>query len=435
MTGEGRACAAAHGGRAHVEARSAVRASLWVALLVLATSTHAADLTLDARRADFAELATLVADQYVYLDGRRARWASVGERYRARVDAATTADAWSAVIEDALAELRDFHVGMNPGSERRALAVPTSADLWAVPDADGVRVVAVRAGTDAARAGLVAGERIERIDGQASATAIAQMLGDGGDAQDAGARAWAVLSLVTGRFGEKREFVVRGRDGATRTVTLPAQRRVDRPADPVTWSRLPDGVGVIRFNNSLGRQETVAAFDAALAALRDTRGLVVDLRDTPSGGNSGVALGVLGRFVDRRMPYQRHRIPRYGQDDVERNWVEEIAPRGTIHVPRAGRRARRPLDRQHGRGHGDRLRCGACRDGGRLDDGAPAGGQRRLHARAYRRAHLVSDRGAVPRRRHAAAPMGAAGAGAGAGRGAGRRCCACVCAEASCPDA
>jgi len=66
----------------------------------------------------------------------------------------------------------------------------------------------------------------------------------------------------------------------------------------------------------------------ALASLRDARALILDLRDTPSGGNSTVALGILGRFVTTRLPYQRHRIPRYGQDDVERNWLEEVAPRG-----------------------------------------------------------------------------------------------------------
>ena len=27
-------------------------------------------------------------------------------------------------------------------------------------------------------------------------------------------------------------------------------------------------------------------------------------------------------------PYQRHRIPNYGQADVERNWLELVAPRG-----------------------------------------------------------------------------------------------------------
>jgi carboxyl-terminal processing protease len=82
------------------------------------------------------------------------------------------------------------------------------------------------------------------------------------------------------------------------------------------------------LNNSLGDMETIAAFDAALTSLRDTRALILDLRDTPSGGNSAVALGILGRFAASRVPYQRHRIPRYGRPDVERNWQEEVAPRG-----------------------------------------------------------------------------------------------------------
>ena len=298
------------------------------AAFAFASGAPAADLTPESRRADFAEMATIVADQYVYLDGKRAAWTTVKERYADRVERATTADAWSAVLEDALDELHDFHTGVRPNSARAWLPVPTAADLWAVPDGDGARVVAIRAGTDAARAGIVVDDRIEQLDGKAMAEAIAQRLGPAAYGRDADARAWAILSLVTGRRGEPRTFVLRGSDGSVRSVTLPAQRRVERSTDPVTWNRLPEGIGVIRFNNSLGDQATVAAFDAALAELRDTRGLVVDLRDVPSGGNSGVALGMLGRFVDRRASYQRHRIPRYGQADVERNWVEEVAPRG-----------------------------------------------------------------------------------------------------------
>ena len=41
-----------------------------------------------------------------------------------------------------------------------------------------------------------------------------------------------------------------------------------------------------------------------------------------------MALGIMGRFVQTMQPYQRHRIPRYGQPDVERNWIEMVAPRG-----------------------------------------------------------------------------------------------------------
>ena len=35
-----------------------------------------------------------------------------------------------------------------------------------------------------------------------------------------------------------------------------------------------------------------------------------------------------GPLRHKTPPYQRHRIPNYGQSDVERNWVEFVAPRG-----------------------------------------------------------------------------------------------------------
>jgi len=305
------------------------RAGLALALaLAAAGSAVAADLSAEARRADFAQLAAIVSEQYVYLGDRRDRWAGIAVRYAPRVEEAATADAWTAVLEDALAELRDFHAEVRPGSPHGPLPVPTAADVWAEPDGDDALVVEVRAGTDAARAGIVAGDRIVAIDGAPTAQAIAARVGDARDAGERDVRAWATLSLVTGRRGVARAFTLRTRDGTVRTVRLPAARRSERPAASLAWSRLPDNVGVIRFHNSLGERATVAAFDAALAELRGTRGLVLDLRDTPSGGSSDVALGILGRLTDRRQPYQRHRIPRYGLPDVERNWVEEVAPRG-----------------------------------------------------------------------------------------------------------
>ena len=85
--------------------------------------------------------------------------------------------------------------------------------------------------------------------------------------------------------------------------------------------------GFIRFDD-LGDQKTVAALDAAMEQLSSTQGLILDLRDVPSGGDSSVALGIMGRFVTGMFPYQRHRIANYGQPDVERNWIELVAPRG-----------------------------------------------------------------------------------------------------------
>ena len=90
-------------------------------------------------------------------------------------------------------------------------------------------------------------------------------------------------------------------------------------------------IGYVRLNDSLGDDATVQAFDRALDDLRDTRALILDLRNTPSGGNSSVARGILGRFVTREMPYQRHVLPSEERDTgIRRSWLELVSPRGSV---------------------------------------------------------------------------------------------------------
>ena len=297
-------------------------------LAVLAADAQAADLSLASRRADAERLVEMVREDYVYLDEPGHCWRGVRERYAERVDAAATDDAWRRVLEDMLDELHDFHAEIGPGSVATRWAVPTGADLWAEWRGERAVLTAVRAGSDAQRAGLRPGDEVLRIGGTPIASAAQSELHCDEARASAAARRWALLTQLAGRRGMARTLEIRDGSGATRTLTLPAEHRFDRPTARVSVQRLAHEQASIRINNSMGQQQTVAEFDAALAQVRDVPGLILDLRDIPSGGNSTVALGILGRFVSHRLPYQRHRIPNFGQADVERNWVEEVQPRG-----------------------------------------------------------------------------------------------------------
>jgi carboxyl-terminal processing protease len=84
---------------------------------------------------------------------------------------------------------------------------------------------------------------------------------------------------------------------------------------------------VIRIENSLGNNETIKAFAAALDQAKGTNRLVIDLRNTPSGGNTTVARGILGHFIDREHPYQVHVVPaEQRQFGVPRKFVEYVLP-------------------------------------------------------------------------------------------------------------
>jgi carboxyl-terminal processing protease len=89
-------------------------------------------------------------------------------------------------------------------------------------------------------------------------------------------------------------------------------------------------VGYIKINNSLGNNALIAAFDSALTSLSDTQGLILDLRECPSGGNTTVARAIMGLFITQEQPYQRHEFTAeevaYG---VKRMTIELVAPRVT----------------------------------------------------------------------------------------------------------
>lgn len=280
--------------------------------------------------ADFAAFIEIFKDNYAYLDRATKPWESWSQRYRTAVIGAKSPEAFTAVISSALEELHDFHVEVRSPHPNRWLPVPTFTDVWAEFAGEDALVIAVRGGSDAERAGIGPGDHVIAIGGDPLGLAIAHRLPPAVDNHDPAARTWALLSLLTGRSEEARAFTLKNRNGQTRSVTLPVKRRFDRPAGALSASHLPGNIGLIRFHNSLGDQATVSAFDDALARFRHTAGLILDLRDVPSGGNSSVALGIMGRFVAAMAPYQRHRIPNYGQADVERNWFEQVTPRGVF---------------------------------------------------------------------------------------------------------
>jgi len=284
--------------------------------------------TVVGRRADFKTIVDDVPLYYAYVDRPEKPWKSWAERYRAAVDSAATPAEFAAVVESALAELHDFHAEVRFDNPKRWLPVPTCADMWADLRPDGAMITSVREGGDAQRGGLQPGDRITAIGSDSMSVAIAKRLTPAVDNLNPKSRTWAMLTLLTGQWATARQFTVVNKQGETRSVTLPSDHQYRTEKGALSWKLLPGNFGYIRFNNSLGDMKTVAAFDDALAHLRSTLGLVMDLRDVPSGGGDTIALGILGRFASKMLPYQVYRYPHYGQVDIERNSVDYVAPRG-----------------------------------------------------------------------------------------------------------
>lgn len=237
--------------------------------------------------------------------------------------------------ECVLHALEDHHAIMGISAPSSYGLVPSYADLWVVYQEGRYLISEVRAGSPAARAGLHPGRELTRIGGVPVGDAVDGLCGGPFDT-DAG-RGFAARILAAGRRDQPRQLTILGDDGAEHEAGLPNlyEEGVEREDGPVSADILDDGVLVLRIHDSLSAPDFVAAADAALE-LAGPAGVVIDLRDTPSGGNTVNARGLLGRFVDRARPYQRHHLTGEGRaTGVERQWLEEVLPRGNslAHVP------------------------------------------------------------------------------------------------------
>ena len=54
--------------------------------------------------------------------------------------------------------------------------------------------------------------------------------------------------------------------------------------------------------------------------------MIIDLTETPGGGNSTVARAIMGRFTTTMLPYQVHEFDEK-EYQTKRHWVEYVTPR------------------------------------------------------------------------------------------------------------
>ena len=293
--------------------------------------------------ADARALPDLIAANYAYLDALPGGVVPRSPVLDAEREAVHDHDSLLRYAEDMITALADHH-GLTQDSFKDDWAiVPSYADLWIVHTGSAYVIDAVKPGSPADRAGIRPGERLSAVDGtaiDAAVTAFWARLG----LEPTGERApYAARVLAAGRRDRARHLSVTGADGHTRDITLASLYAEAPDLPPVTATTVRGGATTIRLNNDLGDTATITAFDAAMARVQPRAPVIIDLRDTPSGGNTVVARAIMGWFVTRATPYQVHNLPSEMRDTgIARQWIEEVLPRPGKYHPgpvsvRAGR--------------------------------------------------------------------------------------------------
>ena len=294
-----------------------------VAALLLWLALAGAAPVFDAPKA-WDEFTGLLHSRYGYLDRSGVNGEAILKAFAPRAMAAADAPAFIDVLQLVAHNFADPHFIVGPLDDKDCGVVPTSADLFAERTPRGFAIVAVRHGSDAERQGIVAGMIVKGIGGLAPEAAIAQVMGRNVGALSQVQVDAGLNMALAGIRNQPRRLRLGGRDYALAPGNALAKAIADGP--PLTVERRP-GVAIIRINNSLGDNDTIAAFRAALVSVLDAPRLVIDLRDTPSGGNTTVARSIMGHFIRREHPYQVHVVPGEERDfGVPRKFVEYVLP-------------------------------------------------------------------------------------------------------------
>jgi len=275
--------------------------------------------------ADFDFMWSSLRYNYVYFDKKETDWNRVREFYRPLLANVKSRSDFVTLLERVLDELYDNHLSLNTNLNSSPRLVPTGLDVWAEWRDGRAVITQLRKGFSAEQAGLRIGMEIVSINGVPVEIAVARRLPGSLKTISPEARNWALRAVLAGTHDQPRIIVAKSRKGLSRSfrLDLATQTTVDNYnyTPKVEWKRLPHQIGYIKINDLIA-SEIVSQFDAALNELRKSRGLILDIRDIPRGGNTDVAEPIMARLVDRRLGYQEVAPLR------ERKYIKEISPRG-----------------------------------------------------------------------------------------------------------
>ncbi|QOD61903.1 hypothetical protein H9I45_05535 [Polaribacter haliotis] len=142
-------------------------------------------------------------------------------------------------------------------------------------------------------------------------------------------REWIANKIISGRLNESRILTLKLTDD--RKISLDVDNIKIKEDKKLLTVRKENGIAIIKINNSLGNNKLIKRFDRQLNTLLNTKGLILDLRNTVDGENDYVARAIMSRFIDKDLPYQKNITKeKYGNNpEVNRSRLEFVSPRGT----------------------------------------------------------------------------------------------------------
>jgi C-terminal processing protease CtpA/Prc len=273
---------------------------------------------------DFNEFWNDINNNYAYFDQQQINWNKVKDIYQPQVKPITTDNDFIKLLEKVLNELYNGHVSLNTNLNSSNNLIPSGQDMFVQKQNDKFYITDLRKGFGAELSGLKIGNEVVLFNGKSIEEQLKQFLPKSATVHSQAMYQYAINMLFAGTHNVKRQITI-NKNGKQLNY-YPDSLAINQTTNLIETKILNKTTAYIKFNNSLGDLKTIELFDKAVDSFLQYKNLILDLTETPSGGNTTVARSIMGRFISRTMPYQQHEFDEK-EFETKRMWVEYVTPR------------------------------------------------------------------------------------------------------------
>jgi len=264
--------------------------------------------SLELKIAVFEDVWKTINERYYDANFNGVDWKAQHKRYRPLIEQAREQAEFYRLLRQMVGSLRDSHTRVFPPDERFDWRYPRiiTVGLSVRKVENRAVVIEVALGSEAEAKGIRPGYIVSQVDGAPVEDLIKSLRRDQSFASTQRSSEARLYSRI---FYGKKDTPVRATfiDGLGKRHTITLMRREAQAEPKLSFDRLADGYGYIKFNGFW--PETEKAFAGAIGELHNAPGLIIDLRDNGGGAALSAAQMAshliygevsLGKFVSRR---------------------------------------------------------------------------------------------------------------------------------------
>ncbi len=276
-------------------------------------------------QSDFNKFLDDFEQYFGYLEEQNISIKSIRALYEPRIDTIKTKKEFISLLEEVTYEFHNGHISLNVNLSNSNRIIPSGSDIYVKKEENNYYISDLRKGFPAEQSGLKMGMQIIKFNDHDVANAIKKFLPKSVNLYTDQMYTYAVNMLLAGARNTERKITVLINNKEENFFPDTFDR--PKPNELLEYKKIESSIGYIKINNTLGNPELISAFDQALDSLMSVKTLILDLTETPSGGNTMVARGIMGRFANKELPYQVHAYEEKPHKTI-RKWIELVSPRG-----------------------------------------------------------------------------------------------------------